>query len=325
MRAPHRPGRRRPGSPPGTTSSGGLFRGGQATLFALALVGCIGGGDWAREWALTAPCRLAAPGAALPPAVRESSGVQPVHGHDSLFWTHNDSGGEPRLYLVGLDGRDRGQVRVLGARNRDWEDLGAGPCAQGDRCLYIADTGDNREERDDPAIYRIVEPEVGDTVSAPARRFPLRFPRGPRDVEALYILPGERLFLITKGRNHPLEVYRVPPLPPEDGAPHPPLELEHIQDLSPGPVFLPRMVTGAGATPDGGLVAVRTYESLLFHRPDPVGRLQAVPGGFVNLRPLREMQGEAVAWAGGDRWVLSSEGGPGISRGSIHLLACSVP
>jgi hypothetical protein len=240
-----------------------------------------------------------------------------VDGSETLFWTHNDSGGTPHLFVVDRDGRERGRVRVPGATNRDWEDLAAGPCPEGGRCLYIADTGDNRETRRDPAIYRLPEPSPADTVSAPATRFPLRMPHGPRDVEAVYILPGERLFLVTKGRSDPVEVYRIPRL-----AGDAPLVPERIQDLTSGPVFLPRMVTGAGATADGSLVAVRSYEALVFHRPDEEGRLYPLRNGFVNLRPLREIQGEAVAWAGGNRWVVTSEAGPGLSRGSIHLLEC---
>ncbi len=287
-----------------------------AVVLSLGAAAC-GAGEWGRGWSLGAVCTLAAPGAPLPEAVRESSGIAPVSGSDHLFWTHNDSGGAPELFVVDLEGREGGRVRVPGASNRDWEDLATGTCPEGGRCLYIADTGDNRETRRDPAIYRIPEPLPEDSVSAPARRFALRFPHGARDVEALYLLPQETLFLVTKGRNHPVEVYRVPPLEGEE-----PLVPELIQVLTDGPVLLPRMVTGAGATPDGALVVIRTYEAMVFHRPGADGRLSPIPGGFVNLRPLREMQGEAVAWAGGNRWVLTSEGGPGISRGAIHLLEC---
>jgi hypothetical protein len=294
-----------------------LALGAVAGLLSLGAAAGCSAGDWGRGWSVGAVCTLAAPGAPLPEAVRESSGVAPVSGSDHLFWTHNDSGGAPELFIVDLEGHDLGRVRVAGASNRDWEDLAAGSCPGGGRCLYIADTGDNREIRRDPAIYRIPEPDPGDSVSAPAHRFSLRFPEGPRDVEALYLLPPEKLFLVTKGRNHPVEVYRVPPLEGDQ-----PLDLELVQVLTDGPVFLPSMVTGADATPDGTLVVIRTYEAMVFHRPGPDERLSPLAGGFVNLRPLREMQGEAVAWAGGNRWVLTSEGGPGISRGSIHLLEC---
>lgn len=200
----------------------------------------------------------------------------------------------------------------------DWEDLAAGPCGEA-RCLYIADVGDNEENRADPGLYRVREPAPGDAETLPAERFPIRFPDGPRDVEAIYLLPGERVFLVSKGRNHRVEVYRVPaPL----GRPGPPLELERIQTLTRVSPALPRHVTGGAATPDGALVALRTYETLVLYRPDREGRLEEVPGSRVNLRHLREPQGEAVAFLPGNRIVLTSEAGPFGEGPAIGRLTC---
>ncbi len=310
------------------------------------------------------PCRSDGPIVALPPEVPESSGVAPgVLGPDdvpgsSFFWTHNDSGWDPVLFAVSLDGELLGEVRVQGAANVDWEDLAAmdwegmpavswkgmaavdredfsaAPCGS-QRCLYIADTGDNLERRDDPAIYRIAEPHPNDSVSLPAQRFPLRLPHGPRDIEAMVILPGEELLLITKGRNHPVEVYRSPgPLSDAlartaDGA----IPLERVQRLTTSPPGLPRMVTGAGVDARGSLVAVRTYETLHFYRLELDSRdgpLLPVSPGTVNLRSLREPQGEAVAFvpADGDgvrRLVLTSEAGPWGSQGQMTTLRCELP
>jgi hypothetical protein len=250
--------------------------------------------------------------------------VVPGGGADfPFFWTHNDSGWGEELFAVGEEGELLGTVRVAGSRNRDWEELAAGRCASG-RCLYIADTGDNRRVRTDPAIYRIPEPTPGDTVSDRASRFPLSFPDGPRDVEAVILLPGERMLLVSKGWSDPIEVYRVPgslesALTAARGDPIP---LEPVQRLSPGPVGLPRMVTGAAATPDGSLVAIRTYETLQFYRVGTDGRLKEVVGGLVNLRPVGEAQGEAVAFLPGNRLVLTSEAGPMGRMGQLSILSC---
>lgn len=35
-------------------------------------------------------------------------------------------------------------------------------------------------------------------------------PDGPRDIEAMYVLPTDQIFFVTKGRNHPVTIYRYP-------------------------------------------------------------------------------------------------------------------
>ncbi len=280
----------------------------------LLLAGCTG------PFVAEPPCVPAAGPVTLPSSVPESSGVEPAGEAAGSFWTHNDSGWDPILFQVDSFGTELGRVHVEGARNRDWEDLAAGPCPEGGRCLYIADTGDNALVRQDPAVYRVREPSAADE-TVTAQRFPVRFPHGPRDVEALHVLPGERLFFITKGRAGPVELYRYPGPPAEDE----PVELERIQILTDRAPLLPSMVTGSAASPDGSLVAVRTYQALTFHLPDSAGLLEEVPGGTVNLRPLGEVQGEAVAFLSGDRLVLTSEAGPGGEVGSMAFLRCSLP
>jgi hypothetical protein len=105
-------------------------------------------------------------------------------------------------------------------------------------------------------------------------------PDGPRDMEALFVLPGEELYFITKGRSHPVTVYRYPP-PLRAGET---VTLEEVQTLTEGPVAIPYQVTGADASPDGRLVAVRTYESLTFYRMSR-GRLVPLRGAGWSCGP----------------------------------------
>lgn len=265
-----------------------------------------------------------------------------------MVWTHEDSGGQPILVAVDEDGEVVTSVRVAGARNVDWEALERSDCPSGS-CLWVGDVGNNRERRTDATLYRLREPplpdteasratgasEAGASATSPAdtvaaEAFPIRLPEGPRDVEALFVLPGQRIHLVTKGRSDPVTVYRYPgPLRPSRT-----VTLEEVQRLSEAPPPLARQVTGAAASPDGRAVAVRTYRSLTFYRvrrtagedgagpPDRL--LQPVSGGEVDLRPLRETQGEAVAWAEDRRLVLTSESGAG-GRGALRFLDCPVP
>jgi len=77
--------------------------------------------------------------------VGETSGVAPSRRVGGVIWTHNDAGDGPLIYASDTTGTALGTFRVSGARNRDWEDIAFGPCGYRYTCLYLADTGDNRE------------------------------------------------------------------------------------------------------------------------------------------------------------------------------------
>jgi hypothetical protein len=235
-----------------------------------------------------------------------------------VLWSHNDSDHGAILYAMDTLGNLLGEVPLRGAVNRDWEDLSTGPCPAG-FCLYVGDIGDNGEVRDRVTLYRVEDTGRFDGTPREAEAFPMVLPDGPRDMEALFVLPGEELYFITKGRNHPVTVYRYPP-PLRAGET---VTLEEVQTLTEGAVSIPSQVTGADATPDGRLVAVRTYESLTFYRMSR-GRLVPLRGGRVELRTLGEAQGEAVGIGPDGLVALTSEAGF-LGRGAVlNLLECGV-
>lgn len=253
-------------------------------------------------------------GVRLPASLDESSGVAVSLRHPGVFWSHNDAGSE--LFAVDQEGALLARLPVR-PRLRDWEDLAVASCPDGGSCLYMADLGDNYEERPHGRILRVAEPDpaaLPDTIRPDV--FPVRLPDGPRDIEALLVLPGERVMVVTKGRNHPLTVYRYPGALRADT-----VVLEHVQVLSDGPRILPRQVTGGAVSPRGGLVALRTYESLQFYRL-VADTLVPMEDGLVNLRTLREAQGEAVGLGLNGMVVLTSESGPIGGPGSLSVLRC---
>ena len=80
--------------------------------------------------------------------LKESSGLAFV---DGTLWTHNDSGGEAKLYAVDqTNGNVIKTVTVSNASNVDWEDL-----AVSKTHLFIGDFGNNRGTRKDLKIYKI--------------------------------------------------------------------------------------------------------------------------------------------------------------------------
>lgn len=277
----------------------------------MALVVLLGCGFWASPGTRCLP--EGAP-AALPDEVRESSGVVASRRHRGVYWTVEDSG-PAVLWAVASDGTLLGHVEVPGGLGRDREALALGPCADGD-CIYVADVGDNAEVRAGLALYRIPEPDPTDGTSEPAEVFRFSLPDGPRDIEAAFLLPGERLYLVTKGRSHPPTVYGYPgPLRPTVGF------LHEVQRLGSGPRALPDQITGADASADGTFVVLRTYRRLALHRI-LADTLVTTPDATVDLLTLREPQGEGVALGPDGGIVLTGEAGPLGRRGSIAVLRC---
>ena len=268
-------------------------------------------------------CRPVGPTIALPGNLSETSGVTVGIRNPALVWTHNDGGRGSFLYALDRNGQIRARIE-LNQSNDDWEDIARGRCDLG-ACLYVANTGDNAERRDMISLYRLAEPEgAGDPNvdadrSVDAERYRMALPDGPRDIEAMYILPTEQIFFVTKGRNHPVTVYRYPsPLRSEDI-----VTLVEVQRLTNSPATVPRMVTGASATLEGDAVAIRTYESLEFFDVTEGEQLLKSNVGRVNLRTLRESQGEGVAFGTDGAIVLSSESVAGSSP-SLIFLRCNV-
>jgi hypothetical protein len=92
---------------------------------------------------------ISTPGATLNTTLSESSGLEYCRGK---LWSHNDSGGEPKIYAVNpADGSITQTITLQGATNVDWEDLAADGYY-----MYIADTGNNTNgARTNLVIYKI--------------------------------------------------------------------------------------------------------------------------------------------------------------------------
>lgn len=279
------------------------------------------GGEAALISALTGKEQVCRPGAetvALPLEVGESSGVAASQRTPGIFWTHNDSG-DPDLFAVDARGALRGRVRVQGAAVRDWEDMAAGPCAAG-RCLYVADIGDNEGQRAEIIVYRVAEPAPGDGRTAPAEALRARYPDGPHDAEAIFVLPTGQVHLVTKGEKGHVAVYRFP----TTATPGAVSTLERVRELSAGEVERPERITGASISPDGRWLALRTLRALSLH---PVASFLAggqAPARTTDLRPLNEAQGEAVDFTSNNTVVLTSEGGKKGVPGTLNVLRCDL-
>ena len=260
-------------------------------------------------------CRVDTAGVALPATVHESSGVAAGSG---VLWTHNDSG-DPVLVAVGIDGAPRGIVRVTGAAVQDWEDVAEGPCPGG-RCLYVADIGDNQAARPRITVYRVPVPAPGDAATRPAEAFHATYPDGPQDAEALFVTGDGGVFVVSKGETGPVALYRFP-REMRAGAVS---RLERVRELAPAQGKRSDRITGAAASAQGW-VALRTLRSVAFYRAGDLASGAATEPLRFDLAPLKEAQGEAVAFGEGGVVHLTSEGVKKNDPATLARLACSLP
>lgn len=249
-------------------------------------------------------------------AIHESSGVAASRAHAGTFWTHNDSG-DPVLYAVDAGGRTAGRVRITGAAVQDWEDVALAPCPGGGDCLYVGDIGDNDAERPSISVYRVPEPAPGAAASAPAQAIRLRYPDGPHDAEALFVLGGA-IHVVTKGESGSIALYRAP----SSAGAETEATLERVRELSTSRVDRPLRITGADASADGAWVVMRTLEAAYVYPAAELAGSGAVHPRRVDLKELDEAQGEGIAFAPDGSLVITSEGAKKKSPATIARLSC---
>jgi hypothetical protein len=271
------------------------------------------------SYEVAAECRVSGPAVDLPKDLKESSGLAQGRRNPGLFWSHNDAGNSPVLYGVSAEGNLGATVRIQGATLNDWEDIEAGPCG-GTNCLFVGDIGDNSGNRGSITIYRIEEPAAG-AASAVATALTARYPGGARDAEAMFMLSND-IYIVTKGREGPIELYRFPLTGSQSGT----ATLEKVRELWPTPKEGDDRVTSASASPDGRWVGIRTYRKLFIY---PASSLTSTTGSIpepivMDLSPLREKGGEGLALANDGSVVLSSEAG-GKEPARLSRLKCVLP
>jgi hypothetical protein len=85
----------------------------------------------------------------LPVCISESSGLVKAW-QDGYYWTHNDSGGNPELYMIDSRGYVFDTIFIENGQNFDWEDVSKDTKGN----IYVGDFGNNLNQRKDLAIYK---------------------------------------------------------------------------------------------------------------------------------------------------------------------------
>lgn len=275
------------------------------------------GGDEAEGILPGAPVRTGF----LPADVRESSGIAHSQRDERVWWTHND-GNDGRVFAVLDDGTLLGTWRLTGVEVEDVEDIAAASCPDrtNEPCLYLADTGDNNQNRDEYRIVIVREPALASDGQQAGGTLELvkamRFTYGDEsyDAEALGVL-ADAMIVITKGQSGAAEVFR---LPRRGGERVTGGELITAEALGELPVDVDRKanrITAAAISPSGDRMAVRSDKDVtLFELP---GLREITRCDFADVG----QQGEAVDFIDETTLVLTFEAG-GSGRAPIVRVKC---
>jgi hypothetical protein len=257
-------------------------------------------------------------------SIREASGIAASRRRADILWVINDSGNEPLIYAVGLDGSDRGHVPIRNARNQDWEDLAAFVYNR-TAFLLIADCGDNENRRKTCFLYIIEEPRVGPAgiVEKSPQEWSWRieyvYADGPRDCEGVAVDMHRREILLLTKRTDPPVLYSLPltfmqsdtvqtarPVARVGGIPKPTTE-----DLREDPLFgrFRSQPTAMDISLDGKIIAVLTYKQVfLFDRRSNESWPQVFGRTPVPLVIPRMRQAEALCFStDGGSLLMTSE------------------
>ncbi len=222
------------------------------------------------------------------PRINESSGLVVSREDDDLVYTINDSGGAPVIYAIRTSTGATVATTTIDADVVDTEALSI----DDEGTWWVADVGDNRNDRRDAALYALPESGGKDQKDVSARRYPITYPGGPLDVEALVVQPGTgKKYLISKGLFGGT-VFELPDPLVED-APNEAVAL---------PGDIPGLVTDAAFTTDGEYIVARDYSEAYV--------LDAKTWQIISRTDLPEVeQGETLAMEpSGDSYLVGTEG-----------------
>jgi hypothetical protein len=234
-----------------------------------------------------------------------------------VFWTHNDSGGDPVIFAVTAGCRLIARFSVLNADNDDWEAITADSAGN----LYLGDIGNNWNSRRDLVVYRVPEPDPYSRKRTVRSDLALHFAYGDQrsfsvvgnwnyDAEALFWMDGA-VYILTKHRaDHRTTLYRLPPTGQVGKAI---LEPAAALDLH---FTLAGNATGASLYPEVGGLAVLTYRTIyLFGR---TGDVEFTALGQIDLRKYRVKQVEGIAWDGDDLLFVDEKRGLFRAEGVVQ-------
>tara|TARA_B100000579_G_scaffold166204_1_gene135030 strand:- start:424 stop:1281 length:858 start_codon:yes stop_codon:yes gene_type:complete len=182
----------------------------------------------------------------LPKIINETSGLEIL---DNQFITHNDSGGDPSLYMFNEAGEIIQTLEIINQTNNDWEDITAN-----EDYIFIADTGNNFGNRDNLNIIKVktsdfnVESKIN--ISYKDQETFLPRPKHKYDAEALFLIE-DKIAILSKDRS---ELFTDLYLIDKEGSSKQALESKITYNVN-------SLITGGDYNNDIGLLALVSYNS----------------------------------------------------------------
>jgi len=147
--------------------------------------------------------------------INEASGLACAHETPEAFWTHNDSGDGPFIYLINTKGETLASKVVEGAGARDWEDIASFKWNK-QSWILIADVGDNPSQREECQLYLIKEPKLEpesqkDQSLKLEKTIHFQYEDGAHNCESVGVdAPEGKIYLVSKMRENRCQVYELP-------------------------------------------------------------------------------------------------------------------
>ena len=154
----------------------------------------------------------------LPKTLKEVSGII-YHPATDLIWTLEDSGNKNEIYGLDSNGEISKTLVIEDTENTDWEDI----TKDGEENLYIGDFGNNDNDREDLAIYKIDQKDLASKIVVPSYKISFTYPEqtdfSPKKTKMLYDVEGffefkNNFYLFTKNRSKEFDgsafLYKVP-------------------------------------------------------------------------------------------------------------------
>ena len=140
--------------------------------------------------------------------IDETSGLEIIDGQ---FITHNDSGGDPKLYYLDKKGKIVFERTLDGVKNNDWEDI-----TKDDQFIYVANMGNNFDTRKNLSIVKTpIDPSSSEAelieFNYPEQvKFTTAYSQSQYDAEALITI-DDYLIILTKNKLKKItEIYALP-------------------------------------------------------------------------------------------------------------------
>jgi len=243
--------------------------------------------------------------------LREISGL--YIENENRMWGHNDSGSDPVIWAFDASGNIVDSIYFHDAPAVDWEDI----THDDEGNIYVGDFGNNRNKRQDLAIYKY-SPKDG-SVSKIAFSYADQTAFAPEEKSAWnfdcegFAWHNDSLYLFSKNKmsygNYYTKMYVLP-------------DKAGTYEVAPRDSILleERVITAAAISPDGSKIAWVTYDLVKFMGLPRFKASLIVSSGFEDDNFLQgklewyrlpkhgtAMQYEAVDWLNNDTMYIGAE------------------